>query len=689
MDAEPFDPSDFPKEAFDPETFDPEEHRSPAVPFNLDDWEKRQNQALHKYLYPEDESEEDWEARTDILVYADRVAPEEWLEEHPGDVAPEDAPETMREAPFLHRWRMRRPVKQMKVSTNPDAPDEEWHTLIDNTGEQKTGEVYGPTFHTRPGGPTYTWLIWAAMFVERIQCGRFKRHDSVRSELVRLLRGAAICGPDFQATLEDGTKRDATEPIWRQLLRSAEEIEDGANTAKLYPDFDPESLPIYGEDDAPVPRPENTAASSAEWNGFFPFASGAPSSVGAKAIRQGKHGWPETDSADRPKYPFTQKRPHHVEGQFTIIVPDSNQAGAAVEAEVAQRVLNEFDRHTTRLHLACAAYSMKGDPGNYTPIPRQYVYDMLGVKWDQRSDLKRNEKDRKVERAVRNLRKLGVQINVLDGPDGAPERLGLESVWNLNWHKWGQKRISDPDRIFDTEHWRLLVRPNAWHQLYLSEESGVRQFGYFSRKLLENIDWHNNPAAGDLAIELLKYVRFQDGGAPRDVTVKKMLEICGLGRAQKSYEQTRNRGKLERAILEQERWGWNVEWTRWPDAYRPDKENRPDFPRKWWQGAERDDWECSFHDWKVTFYPPEDLAEMNSRAKEIDSSNPHELEPKGWPERIKAILNETEYIQADLARILEVSSAAVTQWKKGNRTPEGPHRAKLKDIERRNELRND
>jgi DNA-binding transcriptional regulator YiaG len=232
-----------------------------------------------------------------------------------------------------------------------------------------------------------------------------------------------------------------------------------------------------------------------------------------------------------------------------------------------------------------------------------------------------------------------------------------------------------------------MVRPNAWQQLYLNEESGARQFGYFSRKLIENIDWANEPAAGDLAIELLKYVRFQNGGQPRDLKVGTMLgDICGLGQAKESWKQTRNRQKLERAILEQERWGWNVEWTRWPDAYRPDRENRPDFPDRWWQGNKKADWKCSFQDWKVTFYPPEDLAEMNSRAQKIDNSAPHELEPTGWPDRIKAILETTNYSQAGLAKTVEVSASAISRWKSGDRTPGPEHRAKLRDIERRNEL---
>jgi DNA-binding transcriptional regulator YiaG len=596
------------------------------------------------------------------------------------------------------KWRLRYPDLTGIEIARKGEDGTPGDTLLKAEGSG-VGQVFRGHLFVRPGFPCDVLLAAAGIWTKGFQAGKRSMDHRTRAKLYRelheLLNHAIDNMPDLEGTYstdEDGDETvsvDLQDDIRERLQDARDELKGDTYHVNL-PAFVVE-VDEDEEDDAPVPRPRNTAASSAELEGgFFPWATGKPASEGVTAIRQAKHGWPETDNAGRPKYPFTQKRPHHVEGQFTIIVPDDNQAGAAVEAEMAQRVLDEFDRHTTRLHLACAAYSVKGDPGKYTPIPRQYVYDMLGMKWDQRSDLSRDEKDLKVERAFRNLRRLGVQMRVLDGPDGAPESLGLESVWNLNTHNWGQKRMSDPDRILDTEHWELLVRPNAWHQLYLSEETGARQFGYFSRKLLENIDWGNSPAAGDLAIELLKYVRFQDGGAPRDLTVETMLDICGLGQAERSYEQTRNRQKLERAIFEQERWGWDIEWTRWPDAYRPDKEDRPDFPRGWWaKGTQREGWEGSFKEWKVTFYPPEDLAVMNSRAEKIDNSDPHELEPKGWPDRIQAILNETDYIQADLARILEVTHAAVTQWKKGNRTPEGAHQAKLRDIERRNGLRND
>ncbi|MCS3675415.1 DNA-binding transcriptional regulator YiaG [Salinibacter ruber] len=610
------------------------------------------------------------------------------LEDGPVGHVFEDGVVDLEESRQITKWRLRYPTnsESLKLLTAPgDGNGEEIGTVAGENVEWFRDKMY-----VRPGLPSVFMLALGAIWCRGFQIGKRRMDSQTRAKLYRefheLMDHALNHMPSLQATLK---AHEAETDIRPDVLERLEGARDELAGGTYHVDLPPFTIEIEDdEDDAPAPRPRNTAASSAELEGgFFPWATGKPVSEGITAIRQGKHGWPETDEAGRPKYPISQKDPHHVEGQFTIIVPDDSQAGAAVEAEMAQRVLDEFDRHTTRLHLACAAYSVKGDPGKYTPIPRQYVYDMLGMKWDQRSDLSRDEKDLKVERAFHNLRKLGVQMRVLDGLDGAPEKLGLESVWNLNTHNWGQKRISDPDRILDTEHWELLVRPNAWHQLYLSEETGARQFGYFSRKLLENIDWGNSPAAGDLAIELLKYVRFQDGGAPRDLTVETMLDICGLGQAQQSYEQTRNRQKLERAIFEQERWGWDVEWTRWPDAYRPDKEDRPDFPRGWWaKGTQREGWEESFKEWKVTFYPPEDLAEMNSRAEKIDNSDPHELEPKGWPDRIRAILNETEYIQADLARILEVSPGAVTRWKKGDRTPGGAHQAKLRDIERRNGL---
>jgi DNA-binding Xre family transcriptional regulator len=317
------------------------------------------------------------------------------------------------------------------------------------------------------------------------------------------------------------------------------------------------------------------------------------------------------------------------------------------------------------------------------------VYDYLGIARESRKDLSRDQRDEIVEEEFKKLKRLGVQLTVQNGPQGIPEELGLQSIWDLTYHAWGPKRTKDPDRFLDRKEWRLLVRPNAWAQLYLNGEKGARQFGYFSRELIESIDWHNNPAAGDLAIELLKYARFNDG-KPRDLKVERMLEICQLTSPNGKVETNRYRERLERAILQQRRWGWEIEWDRWPVQYRPYKENRPDFPKKYWLGESKDEWEKHFHEWKVTFNPGEDLAELNRITERQSSREPEGALPGGWAARIKAILDQTDNTQKDLADKLEVAPSTITRWKNGSRAPaKGGDKAKLRDIERRAGLRSD
>jgi DNA-binding transcriptional regulator YiaG len=443
------------------------------------------------------------------------------------------------------------------------------------------------------------------------------------------------------------------------------------------------------EDDAPAPL---DAAPSPEREGNLPTITAPPVSEGLTAIRRGRSGWPERDSQGNPRFVFERDRPYEVKGQFNVIVPKDNRAFQAAEAEMAQKVLRSFGHRTARLMLACSAHAAHPDDeqDKPTPIPGKRIREWLGVDRQTRPDLPRHKRDQICFDEIERLSRVGVQINVLsniqeDGWADYDRLRRLQPVWHLNIHEHGQVRVMDGETR--AENWQLLVEPSAWGKLYVYNDTG-RQFGYFSRALLENIDWHRNPEGGDLAIELLKFNRFQRG-RPKDLTVGRMLEICQLDGADSSTKRHRKRKKLEQAILEQERWGWNVDWTRWPDAYRPDNDGRPSFPRGYWKGKTKDGWKCSFHNWKVTFYPPEDMGALNSRAEKIDNSDPHELEPKGWPDRIRAILDATNYSQAGVARELEVSQAAVSFWKSGEQTPSPEHQAKLRDIERRHGVRDD
>jgi hypothetical protein len=457
------------------------------------------------------------------------------------------------------------------------------------------------------------------------------------------------------------------------------------NGGQLSPERIEQLLGVSGEPLAEPP--ELRAFSNPEQDGFFPFATGLPSSEGATAIRQARTGWEDRDHRGSPIYKIDQDAPFDVKGRFAVLVGDNEQAFRAAGAEMTQRVLNDFGRRTAWLHLVCAAYATQGDPGKYSPIPRKRVYDYLGITRESRKDMRRDQRDKIVEEEFEKLKRLGVQLTVLDGPQEAPEELGLQNIWDLNYHAWGSKRIEDPTRFLARKEWRLLVRPNAWAQLYLNGEKGVRQFGYFTRELIKSIDWHNNPAAGDLAIELLKYARFNDG-KPRDLKVERMLEICQLTSPKGKVEKNRYRERLERAILQQQRWGWELDWTRWPEEHIPEKENRPDFPKGYWRGHTKDEWEAPFHEWKVTFKPREDLAELNRTSGQSPSSESKETLPSGWAARIKAILDQTDNTQQDLAGDLEVDPSTITRWKNGSRTPtkEG-HKAKLRDIERRAGLR--
>lgn len=596
---------------------------------------------------------------------------------------PEGVPEFW-EGAQMTLWRLRYPdLKSVEISSSQGFPKDETVKLKGEDVELFKGHMY-----VRAGVPSSVMLACAAMWTNGFQIGKrgmpVDEREKLRREFQELMDFGLDNMPGIRGTSseDEDTKIDVREDILERLKGARDELKGDT----FHVDLPPFTVEIEDdEDDAPVPRPETPAATSPEQNGLLPWASGAPASEGVTAIRQARTGWDEKDHEGAPIYQFSQNRPFDVEGQFNIIVPLNERAFQAAEAEVAQRILRDFGHRTARLHLACAAYATEAESGSYAPVPRKYIYDLLGLSWEARSDLSRDERDRRVEEEVDNLRKLGVQLTVLDGPNGR-EELSLNRVWDLGFHKWGQRRAVPNERELDTDEWRLLIRPTGWAQLYLHNDTG-RQFGYFSRALIENIDWHNNPAAGDLAIELLKYVRFQKG-ACRDLTVARMLEICQLSNPSNSEERRSNRQKLERAILEQERWGWEIEWTRWPSAYQPNKEECPQFPPGYWDGATRDDWEEPFHKWKVTFRPPETLAEMNSRAEKVKNSAPHELEPKGWDDRIKAILDATSYSQAGLADTVEVSASAISRWKSGDRTPGPEHQAALRDIERRRGLLN-
>jgi hypothetical protein len=277
---------------------------------------------------------------------------------------------------------------------------------------------------------------------------------------------------------------------------------------------------------------------------------------------------------------------------------------------------------------------------------------------------------------------VGVQLTVLgniqdDGWADFDRLSGLQPIWDMEIHEHGQLRTVDGETR--GENWQLLVRPTAWAQLYVYNEKG-RQFGYFSKTLLENINWHHNPEAGDLALALLRFCRYQSG-RPKGLTVQAMLEVCHLNSPSGKHERSRNRHKLENAILQQQDWGWTLRWERWPEKHRPTCESRSRMPRGYWE---------TWQDWKVVFVPPEDLSRANN-VKGLKEDRRAGLpgkkrKPKGWPpERITALIEhaqqKTHWSQKHIAEEwLGVSSSYVSKWKSGNRSPSKKHGRKLRML---------
>jgi len=647
----------------------------------LKPWEDQQFNLLKQYLYPGEQTEEQTVARTDILTYRgtgrfEDLAPK--LADRLGDNVPEDmlgVEGTM--------WTMGRDVSKFKIRKTED---EDWTEL---KGLQEA-QIYHGTYFLRTGYATWVWLAHAILYIEEIQAGRGQdNQDDLREELLDLTEEATENLPQMRVELTDGdapdqpgnSAFDPTDGIRGQLKAVAKALRGGAYRTELS-DWKGGSIVEYLKDagaaeraktDVPAPSP------SPERDGIFPMLSGPPVFEGLRAIRNARAGWP-TDPEGNPRYVFSKKKPFKIKGQFNIIVPHDEGAVQAANWELAQRIMQGFGHRTARLHLACAAYY--ADPGiahgEYARISSRDVMDLLGLDW-KTSNLRRAERDAECFDEIDTLGSIGVQIALLSNPrteNGRPVAdydglRKLQPVWDLNIHEHGQAAIDFGGRAsIRGEDWQLLVRPTAWAELYVHNK-GARQFGYFSRALLEEIDWHNRPEAGDLALALLRYNRNQQG-RPRDLTVRKMLDICELRNPTGRKEHYEHKIKLEAAILEQESWGWKVEWTRWPEEYRPRRENRR-MPQGYWQ-----EWQG----WKVTFHPPEDLAIATQGAKRLRSTKRTEPDKHSWRERIESLLGKLGWSQSALAKEIGVKQPTVSRWKKGDRAPGAKYQKSIRDLEK-------
>jgi len=375
-----------------------------------------------------------------------------------------------------------------------------------------------------------------------------------------------------------------------------------------------------------------------------PFATGAPAYGAAKALLQARR-WP-VDEDGRPHFV------HRVEGQhvrglfhYQILVPPEPSGGdvTLAHAELARSILKDMGRDTAWLHMLLLAYAAETRQGEAAVIPRLAFYRALGL--DKRTDIPRQEKDRRCHAELDRLRSLGLSVLhlYLQGKDLTKDvryhrRTG--QLWTLATDEFGQASLeAEGDRwVQRWDDWQVLARPGEWAGQFLYG-APLRQLGYLAKELFTHLDRRRALWGPDLAV----YLAFEGRFEPRarlKVRNKHIVEFAGGDPRPADRERRREtQNRLKSAIEEQRAWGWTIDYSEWPEAMRPDRDaDRADrlaqagsdgteaTPRR----APRDYW-ADFINAHTVFIAPDDLLTWNRKAAAAKRPARKTAAPKGQP----------------------------------------------------------
>lgn len=648
----------------DPEDFDPETDRDETA-VDVADWEQVQFQTLQKYLYPENQTEEQAEKRTDILVYSGKISPEDHAAKH--NLEMEEVPETVKSAPFLHHWFMRRTdIVTLELSQSKGGDP---FATIPNDGER--GEVYPVDFVSRPGAPTYAWLINAAHFVERVQAGRLADNtEKRRKELVQLLRGTAVRGPSFTIGLKDGTELDPIPAICRRFLRSANELEDGAKQVDLSIDVDALAAP----DDAPAPRPETPDHDPDPFTGpngtagllAGRFQNGVKDSLldatGEPApTTQGEWGLGPDDAPVRVEKLDGGNSPY--EGRAVLKVQAHSDADPAeVEAAMGWEMLERMDMDTVWLHLLLLGHASaphrRGERQVMT-IPRKRVENVLGFhRGDGKSVEQRAEE---VEQHIKALQSIYVRFQ---GVKRHGDRTRLTNERNAT-PLWNIQMLEHAD-LFENSvrrDWVLKVKEGLWGEEFLHEWEDP-QWTPLPKEWFDQIDRRGKDWTQRLAVYLLFHFRRNvENGAVVNLNAGTMLDICGADTGGRSQRKTERKKRLSSALdALRDRYGIGVQAER--------------VHMRHTKGMSTENWKTN----SATFYPPEKMSGELFR-NESDGRPPlPEVKGGDWTkDQIKRLRSDLGWSQAEMAEYLGVSQGYVSQLESGRATPPSDEKCKLFD----------
>lgn len=457
-------------------------------------------------------------------------------------------------------------------------------------------------------------------------------------------------------------------------------------------------------------------------NGLAPYASGFPAYGAAEAMFAARRGWP-VDDEGLPRY-IMNIDGNQLKGRviYHIILPwDATEEEVTIaHKELAWNILKSMGPDTAWLHMLLLAYAVdptrRDDRTKKFVIPRKEIYHCLGL--DKRSDLTRKEKDYRALEEIKKLRHLGLQIVHLQwaGKKTIRKKGKSKEVDLFNWDKrlvplweiwpreFGQSYVDWDENgkpVTRYEDWQLIGSEGPWGDVFLHGEDSLRQFGYMARDMLEKVDRYHCPWGAALAVKLTFISRFNPGGTPK-VSNREIIIFAG-GEEYPTDRKMRHSAKQQvmNAIEEQRKWGWEPDYSLWPEYLRPggDADKADNLEEAPWDACPAQRLPAGYWDdflQCVTIFRPtrgsqaEAMVQANQQVKHLPEAatlpilpEPEKPKKKAWiGSDIKELRKKLRLTQKQLAAYLKVSPMLISHFETGRRKPSPQQKQKLTQLER-------
>ncbi|MBD2099830.1 helix-turn-helix transcriptional regulator [Leptolyngbya sp. FACHB-261] len=266
----------------------------------------------------------------------------------------------------------------------------------------------------------------------------------------------------------------------------------------------------------------------------------------------------QQDSSGSVSFRKDFSKDRYIEHFITSTVPESKNLVLFTEKAAWNIIwkLGEEGLDTAKLHLMFAAHAFKQEKPWETEFKLAGSDLIKELGWDNRKDLSKTAKLKKVAHHAWLLGSLAVKITWSEGKRDSG--VDYSRMWNIPLiTELGQPNlqglIETPQEVI------ITVKPGAWIERFLGQEE-LYQFGWLSQQLLR-IDSHNGELALRMAMHLTTDSRtylsgqYQIRSLLEDVLPKEVLEKARSDR-RRSYE---IRQRLYNAITQLKQLGWQIE----------------------------------------------------------------------------------------------------------------------------------